>query len=75
MYIIDSEEGSQTPVQGVAQEPQGRGGADPAEGSSLRPMDPKEDSTPTCHNPVPKEPQEAAHTSVSGNIFILQVFL
>lgn len=28
MYIIDSEEGSQTPVQGVAQEPQGTGGAE-----------------------------------------------
>lgn len=42
---------------------------------SLRPIDLKEDSMPTCHTPVSKGPQEAAHTSVSGNIFILQVFL
>lgn len=75
MYIIDSEEGSQTPLQGVAQGLQGRGRADPQKAWSLRPVDPKEDSSPTCHTPVPKGPQEAAHTSVSGNIFILQVFL
>lgn len=47
--MIDSEEGSQIPVRGVAQEPRGRGGAELAAVLALRAADPKEENAHLSH--------------------------